>query len=260
MSAPSSAPAELGLERWAGIDLDSLDAALQLRRRFESKFVVDLERLPKALGALGSDLRVLEVAGRRSTAYTNIYFDTAGLRSYSDHLKGRRRRFKVRTRRYGEAAGWLLELKCKGRLGETIKHRWSHPGAAPDVLGQAAEALLRSALDEEYGFALPHGLAPVLTTRFERVTLVDLAAAERITIDLGLGITAGQRRIDFGAGHAVLETKSPRPGGVAAAALVSSGLRADAVSKYCIGIAGLHGDVRGNPWLPVLRRMRAVGL
>ena len=259
MSAASDVTAQhLGIEELPSVDLPALLAVAELQRRFDHKYVVPVHRLAELIASLASELQVLEVAGRRSTAYTSVYFDTPELRTYRDHLKQRRRRFKIRTRHYGEPAAAMLEVKCKTGRGETIKYRWAHPGTTPEHLGPTGRHLVGQALRTEYGFDLPDGLDRVATTRFDRVTLLDLRAAERITIDLGLTFDANDRRIQLGVGHAVVETKSARRRGPATAAMASLGLRPDRVSKYCLGIAAAHDRVRGNPWLPVLRRLDPV--
>ena len=238
------------------VDLEQLQQLADLQQRYDRKFVVGIALLPRLLEALGP-VRVLEVDGRRSTAYTSIYFDTPDLRTYRDHLQRRRRRFKLRTRHYGDPAAAMLEVKCKGLRGQTIKHRIEHPGPTPSELGDEAERFIAGVLEREYNQELPGELAPIAESRFERITLVDVEAHERVTIDLGLQVSANGRAVQLGKGHAVVETKSPSRAGNAARSFMEFGLRPDRVSKYCVGIAASHDDVRGNPWMPVLRRLDA---
>lgn len=256
MSATASAPSGLeGLDALQGVDLATVVGATDLQRRFDRKYVIESSALPRLLGGLRRDIRVLEIEGRRSSSYTSVYFDTPELRTYHDHLKRRRRRFKIRTRHYGDPAQTLIEVKCKGARGQSVKHRWPHPGAAVDRLGPEAERLISAALGAEYGFDLPCALAAVATIEFERVTLVDLVAAERVTIDFGLSVEANGHRRLLGARHAVVETKTSGRRGAATGALTALGIRPDRISKYCVAIAASHEHVRGNPWLPVLRRL-----
>lgn len=245
-----------GLDALQPVDLRALGGSADLQRRFDHKYIVEVGLLPQLVAGLGRDLRVLEIEGRRSTAYTNVYFDTGELQTYRDHVQRRRLRYKIRTRHYGDPARAMLEVKCKGSRGQTVKHRWPHPAGAPDQLGQEAAQLISRALDEQYGLAMPGGLAPTATTRYERVTLVNLEAAERITIDLGLSVVVDGRSFHLGAGHAVVETKAARWRGSTTAALTALRLRPEPMSKYCVGIAASHEAIRGNLWLPALRRMR----
>ena len=250
------AVAALELEALPSVDLTQLFALADLQKRFDRKFVVEIELLPELLASLGA-VRVLEVDGRRSTSYTSTYFDTPDLLTYRDHLQRRRRRFKIRTRHYGDPDRAMLEVKCKGFRGQTIKHRVEHPGPTPFELGPDAERFVAQVLASEYGHELPRGLSPIAVSRFERITLADLDASERVTIDLGLQVEANGRLVELGRDHAVVETKSPQRSGSAARSLRQLGLRPDRVSKYCVGIAASHDEIRGNPWMPVLRRLDA---
>ena len=248
--------AELDLGTFASVGLEELLGLADLQQRYDRKFVVEVALLPQLLAALGP-VHVLEVDGRRSTAYTSIYFDTPDLRTYRDHLQRRRRRFKIRTRHYGDPVAAMLEVKCKGLRGQTVKHRCEHPGPGPSELGEEAERFIAEVLAREYDQQPPGELAPIAESRFERITLVDVDAHERITIDLDLAVHANGRELRLGAAHAVVETKSPVRSGSAARSLMQLGLRPERVSKYCVGIAASHDHVRGNPWMPVLRRLDA---
>lgn len=245
----------LDLDEMPTVDLQQLTQAADLQRRFDAKYLVPLERLPELLTGLGHDLRVLEVDGRRSTDYTSVYFDTANLRSYHDHLKRRRRRFKVRTRHYGDEAGTMLEVKCKGRQERTVKHRWPHTGPSPSSLGAEAEQRVAQTLWDQYGFHLPEALEPTAITRFERFTLVDIEAVERITVDLGLVIEANGRQVQLGDNQAIVEVKAALRRGRATRAIGELGLRPRSMSKYCVGLMAVDERVRGNPWIPTLRRL-----
>lgn len=241
------------LEGLPTVDLTGIQAVADLQRRFDRKYLVARARIDELLDALPDDTRILSVAGHRATDYTSVYFDTDDRRTYRDHAKGRRRRFKVRTRHYGDPAAAMLEVKCKGRRGQTIKHRWPHPVANPTALDRTAVDLVEAALLEQYGFGVPSGLTPSATIRFQRITLLLPAARERVTIDLDLTVTSGGRQVRLGGDHAVVETKEPVRRGHATAALTELGLRAERVSKYCVGVTATHPGVRGNAWRPALR-------
>ena len=285
----------------APIGLDELGDS-ELLTRFDRKHLVDVAALPALLAGLDGDrFRVLEVAGRRIVGYRNRYFDTGDLVSYHDHRQGRRRRFKIRTRHYGDPAATMLELKLKGGRGETVKRRRERPvepgaghTAAPPVAGAgdpdpaAVEATpvgpdhldvddldwLAGELEAAYGLALPGPLAPVLDNGFARVTLVDPAGGERLTIDRALtvqvhravragevdgGVVAAATPLALGRRFAIVEVKSAREQGEVARAVAALGTPPVALSKYCLGVvaAGLGG--RGNPWRPALRRLQPQG-
>jgi hypothetical protein len=235
------------------IGLADLVASADLQRRFDAKYLVEVAQLPALIEALGPRMRALEVDGARSAPYHTVYFDTPDLLTYRDHLQRRRRRFKVRTRHYGDPAGAMLEVKLKGPAARTLKYRLPHPGPSIDELGPDALAFVEGILAGEYGWHAPEGLAPTLVTRFDRTTLADLDVTERVTIDRNLRVEVDGHEVLLGGAHAVLEVKAPTPRGHATAALLELGRRPRSLSKYCLAVVALRPEVRGNPWLPTLR-------
>lgn len=244
----------LPVDGLATITLPELAASAALTRRHDAKYVVSRAQLPALIAAVGTRMRVLDVDGRRCSAYLSVYFDTPDLRTYRDHVMGRRRRFKLRTRHYGDPSATMLELKLKSGSGQTLKFRWPHDDA-PEVLGATGYERAAATLEAEYGMALPGGLEPVISTAYRRTTLVDVDAGERVTIDEDLTIRSHEREIRLGADVAVVEAKAVGIRGTGVRALGELGLRPDQISKYCVAIAASYEDVRGNPWLPVLRQM-----
>jgi hypothetical protein len=256
VTAPHPGPAELDLSALPPIDLLGVEEVAALQRRFDAKYRVPLEVLPRLVERFHQRMQVLEVEGRRATGYRSVYFDTPSLRCYRDHLQGRRRRFKIRIRRYeGAARTTMLELKLKGARGRTEKLRWCHPSAAPASLDAAALDRVDTALLERYDLPVPAELAPVATTRFVRATLVDPAREERVTIDTGFEVDIAGRRIQLGGRYAIVETKTPSPRGDADEMLRDLGLRPGRLSKYCVAIAASAYEVPRNPWLSTLRSL-----
>jgi hypothetical protein len=237
------------------IGLADLVASADLQRRFDAKYLVEVAQLPALVEALGPRIRALEVDGARSAPYHTVYFDTPDLLTYRDHLQRRRRRYKVRTRHYGDPDGAMLEVKLKGPAARTLKYRLPHPGPSIDELGPNALAFVEGILAGEYGWHAPEGLAPTLVTRFDRTTLADLDATERVTIDRNLRVEIDGHEVLLGGAHAVLEVKAPTPRGQATAALLELGRRPRSLSKYCLAVVALRPEVRGNPWLPTLRSL-----
>ncbi|MGY6502563.1 MAG: VTC domain-containing protein [Acidimicrobiales bacterium] len=257
VGGPRDAPMADVADR-AGVGLDELDAAASLRTRYDHKFVMSGPDLTDLLGSLGPEWVVLDVDGSRSTRYVTTYFDSPGLHCYRQHLQGRRRRFKVRTRRYGPEGDLVLEAKLKGVGGRTVKHRWPHDGAL-DALDVAAVRRIDDVLRRSYGVVTPPQLVPTVSTEFDRITLAHLDAHERITVDLSLRVIGDESTVEFAPDVAIVETKSTDIRGLGFAAVLAGGTRPSSMSKYCVGVTALRGDVRGNPWLPALRQLRARG-
>ena len=102
---------------------------------------------------------------------------------YHLHHNRRLTRQKIRTRTYVETGVTYLEVKNKSNKGRTHKRRMAldrslFAAAATDTA--AADFLRREA---RYA---PEALSPSLATRFVRVTLVNHAMTERLTIDFDL--------------------------------------------------------------------------
>ena len=94
----------------------------------------------------------------------------------------------------------------------------------------------------------------MLTTRYDRITVVDLDDVARITIDVGLrcisstGVTTG---LDDAF---VVETKSAGPPSAADRELWAEGIRPSRISKFGTGMAALHPSLPSNKWHQTLNR------
>lgn len=242
------------------VDLATVEAAASLTRRFDDKFLVDVDTLDEVVVGLGGGWSVLEVDTARATRYSSTYFDTADLLTYRHHLQGRRRRYKVRTRRYGDSGPHMVEVKLKGSAGRTEKARWERDARLPEHLTADELDRVHAVLADTYGWPPPDALEPSLTTNFTRSTLVEVRQGQRITIDTGLvveGRAGGAVRFD--SGLAVVEVKGARRASDAFRLMMRLGHRPMPVSKYCLGVVSLHPGIRGNPWRPTLRRLGVRG-
>lgn len=224
------------------------DAALQTR--VDHKYLVPDAVLGQLVASLGGQLRVLDIGGRRAFDYESVYFDTASLRLYRDHVQGRRVRHKVRTRCYVDSELTMLEVKAKGGRGETIKHRlpWQpedleriHGGGVDFV---AAHLGTRVCVDD---------LEPVLRSCYRRTTLVDQGSSLRLTCDVELRYMGFGRVVAVPGGRVLVETKSRTGRSEADRLLHRYGVRDLSVSKYCAGVALLR-DLPANRWHRAVHR------
>ena len=255
----------------AGVDLAAVTAAADLQTRVDRKYLLTTGDFAALAPALTAHATVLEIGGRRAFAYESVYFDTPDLLTYRQHLQGRRRRYKIRTRTYADAGDCLLEVKCAGARDSTVKHRAPYPAAARGLLTATGRSFVARALAASYGLPAPAGLAPVLTTAYRRVTFADPAAGLRVTCDTDLAVipTAGA-----GGGGAtpgwtlraapdlvIVEVKAAHPGSPAERVLRRHRVRPIGMSKYCAAVAALraHGwgpPLATNPWHRAARRLR----
>jgi hypothetical protein len=235
-------PAELsGLDAFRPISLAELEATAEMLTRVDRKYLVPWAVAEQLLTALAPTHRVLEIAGRRAFTYRSVYLDSPSLGAFRAHMQQRRRRYKCRTRHYVDADLHMFEVKLKGLRGITVKHRLAIGGAEPtdEALSFAAERV-----QEAYG-CRPQDLCECLSTEYRRVTLA--GADSRVTLDFELrfGDDAG-RSAALRDGYVIVESKTARGPGAADLTLKRMGVRPVECSKYCVGVALLRDDVRGN--------------
>jgi hypothetical protein len=238
------------------ISLPELDSHAALQMRVDRKYIVNYETLERLLAQLGDDYLALEIDGERLQQYDSVYFDTPALHGYRHHLQGRRKRFKCRTRLYGEMA-CFFDLKLKGRRGETVKHRLPLSPFAHGSVTSDAAAFLKRELLKEYGHAAPTRLLPMLHTSFARLALTHVRLEERLTLDFGLvlGRAGGGERYRMLPDHVLIEAKSANGRGTVDRLLPQLGARPLSMcSKYCLGVALSQPGLPTNPYRPLLRR------
>jgi hypothetical protein len=232
------------------ISLDELNARAALLTRVDRKYIVDRWTLDAFAELIARDFLILEIETRRVFTYETVYFDSAELEAYHAHVQGRRRRYKVRSRRYVDSDRHVFEVKLKGLRGATVKHQLAIAPGDYGALTEDAERFADEVLTDAYGRGLPDRLQPALAMTYRRITLAARDDAERVTCDFGL--TFGSAAL--APGRVIVETKSERGRGAADRALRRLGARPINCSKYCAGIGLTREGVRVNPWLGVLRR------
>jgi hypothetical protein len=235
------------------VSLTEVLARASLQTRVDRKYLVPVDRFAELAAGLPGTWAVLEIDRRRGFAYESVYFDTPDLLTYRQHLQGRRRRYKVRTRAYLDSGDCTIEVKLKGRRDQTVKARLPYPMADRARLTPPARAFLADQLQAVYGQPAPE-LAAQVTTAYQRTTLVDLRHGTRLTCDVDLLCRGGGSVATGLSYHVLVETKSPGPPSGADTAVRHLGLRPLQLSKYCIAVALLHPGIRANPWHRTLRR------
>ena len=232
----------------AGVDavtLAEVNARASLERRVDRKYILGWDDVAALVEALQDTHVVLEIDGNRTFGYVTEYYDSPSFGSYRAHVQRRRRRFKARVREYSDTGYRRLEVKLKGRRGETVKRWTAEPG---DVVAFARETIAREYRQEV------SDLARTLEISYRRVTLVARDSAQRITIDYDLRFTdASGREAELLSEFTIVEIKSASLKGAAEKVLRRLGGRPVSVSKYIAGIALLSGRVP-NDLRPLDRR------
>ncbi|MDU0292941.1 polyphosphate polymerase domain-containing protein [Saccharothrix longispora] len=249
----TTTPLARTLARLAPVGLAELIDRAALQTRVDRKYLVPVDALPRLLGGLPADTRVLDVDGARTFHYESVYFDTPLLTSFHCAAYRRRRRFKVRTRTYLDSAQCWLEVKISGARGSVTKHRLPyHPRDCGTV--HPGRAFIDEALDREsLGSTTDSPFDAVLITDYRRATLLLPDDVGRVTIDTGL-TWRDEHSVLRLPGLAVVETKSPSAATPVDRVLWQSGLRPVRISKYATGLAALRHDLPDAPWRRTLRR------
>jgi hypothetical protein len=240
-----------GATRLDPISLDEVLAIADLQSRVDRKYLVTPDEFARFLRACGARLRVLEIDGRRDFRYESVYFDTPDHTAYHQAASGRRSKFKVRTRTYVDSDACMLEVKTEGGRGHTIKERMPYQLTHRERLTPHAETFVAEHVPP-YGAS--RSLAPVLRTRYSRMTLVDPVEATRVTCDARLECAApggAKAAMDT---HVLVEVKSLGGATAADRVLWSIGRRPVPISKYCVGLAMVRPHLPANRWNRTLRR------
>lgn len=239
------------------ITLEEMDS-VKLMNRIDTKYVTTEACLEEILGdAAGHGYRVLVTEESRISPYDSIYYDTPALKMFTDHHNRRLTRQKVRTRAYLNSRDAFLEIKRKNNKRRTKKKRMpipfrelndfcSDPAAAQFLEGHSAYTV--------------DVISPVLETLFRRITLVNRAMTERLTIDTRLcfknfrtGSEASLRDaviIELKQdGHAASEMKD---------ILLGHRVKPLRVSKYCIGVTLTDPSAKHNRFKRKVRTIEKI--
>ena len=167
--------------------MDSISLAemssVKLMNRVDSKFPTNMETLLRMAPLWGRHFYVQENEGHRIAKYQSLYFDTPDAITYTMHHDRRLRRQKIRQRIYVDSHIAFLEIKNKKNTGRTKKKRISIP---LEQWGDIYSAQESADFIRERVWVTDRPLLPRLENAFHRVTLVNKAKTERITIDFGI--------------------------------------------------------------------------
>ena len=232
------------IHSFAPISLEQM-AGVKLMNRTDTKFVTTTSRLYQLLQMARGDYYIQEIDGERNLEYDTTYFDTRGYDMYLQHQWNHTNRQKIRFRTYCISGLQFMEVKTKNNHGRTKKKRIEVSDM--DVMESEKRQFLSQHL--HYG---ADTLQPALRNHFRRLTLVNRAKTERLTIDSALtfhNLQSG-RQMDM-ADLVIIELK--RDGLIYSPVLdMLRRLRIHphGFSKYCMGSA------LTNPALPVNRFKR----
>jgi hypothetical protein len=254
-SSDTMGPEEL-LAGFVAVSLDELDAKAALQRRVDNKYLLSWAQLAHFFDGLRGDHQALEIDGRRWFAYESIYFDTALLRCFRDHVEDRVPRFKLRSRLYADSGKCNFEVKVKRDGDQTDKQQIEIDPDARDRIDPEIARFVGRALRGVPDPPSPDDIAPTLTTSFCRCTLAAANGSERVTCDHSLELRSRSGASAHLRGElVVVETKTEDGQGRCDRLVERAGVEPVSVSKYRVGVGLLIAE---DPDPPLADRLHDV--
>lgn len=238
-------------------------SGIRLMNRTDTKFVTTTDRLRDLLVLAQSEYRIQEVNATRNIPYYTLYFDTESFDMYCEHSHGHTNRQKVRIRSYVNSNLNFLEIKTKDNHGRTKKKRVTMQHFTPSAPNRKGFCRCNDEETEYFNFLAqrlkydPKRLMPAIENNFQRITLVNNAKTERLTIDTALQFknisTERECRLS---NIAIIELKrdglEPSP---ISSMLNKLRIKPNGFSKYCMGSAMTNYEL---PLHKFKARLRAI--
>lgn len=237
------------------ISLDEM-SAIRLMNRMDTKFLTNVPTLKLLLESAKDSYFSQENNGHRIAPYATTYFDTPdGHEMFRTHHCGRMPRTKIRVRSYLDSDQTFLEVKRKNNHGKTKKKRVAVGSLESVIQHREGEAFLT----ERSGYTWDD-LIPTLSNRFRRITLVNKAKTERLTIDFDLHFHNQEtgRHAEM-TDVVIIELK--RDGRVPSPIIPlirDLRIKPSGFSKYCIGTVLTHPELPKNRFKKRLVRIGKV--
>lgn len=222
---------------------------VKLMDRTDTKFTFHRNQLNEILTQAQPYYKALEIEGNRVSQYHTLYYDTNELDLYLKHHSGKLNRYKIRHRTYVDSSLGFLEVKFKNNKGRTIKERIKKK-QVPSTWDADSETFLNDKLPFD-----PKNLYPVVWVNYKRLTLVNKATAERLTIDLDLEFKKGEETINL-TNLVIAEVKQEKKNSSPFLKIMKEHhIREGSISKYCMAISFTYPDVKKNNFKQKLRNL-----
>jgi hypothetical protein len=234
------------------ISLEEMDH-VKLLDRIDTKYVIHQEDLPRFLQAVVNDYRLLVIDNQLIHPYETLYFDTPEFFLYQMHHNGRRTRYKLRFRKYVSSGLTFFEIKSKNNKARTIKKRMV-VDSIPQRLDDSLNQFISKHTPGIYSQYLP-----ALQVYFDRMTLVNIRANERLTIDLNLryiveGIEKKMQNL------VIVEVKQDKNVLSPFRQLMKSEHQPhNFLSKYCMGIVSMNKGLKMNRFKQKMKSLTKLG-
>lgn len=229
-------------------------SAVRLMKRTDCKYLTNLPTLMRLLELTRNSYFIQEHEGTRISPYATTYWDDANYTFYHTHQAGHRPRVKIRVRTYVCSQCSFLEIKTKDNHGKTRKQRVQVPSVEAVVNNHVGNDFLQQHL----GLSLDN-IAPTVSNRFERITLVNRNKTERLTIDFDIRfINCETHAEQLMENIVIIELK--REGHAASPILRKLRIKPAGFSKYCVGATVTTPNLRVNRFKKRLISIHKVAL
>ena len=243
------------LQKLPPITLEEM-SGIRLMNRTDCKYVTNVVTLMELLKLAEGSYYAQDLSGSRISGYATTYWDTPqGHEMFRCHQCGHKPRTKVRARTYLDTQHSFLEVKKKNNHGKTSKKRVAVPSIQAVIDERAGEDFLK----ERTGYTFDD-LIPTLSNRFYRITLVNSAKTERLTIDFDLHFFNNENGVEKAMDDIVI-IELKRDGRVASPIvplLRQLRVKPSGFSKYCIGSAVTNTALRQNRFKKRLVKIRKI--
>lgn len=219
-------------------------SGIRLMNRMDQKYLTNIDTLKTLLRLAEGSYYSQEIEGERVSPYATTYWDT--LQTYAlfrQHETGRKPRQKVRVRTYLSSDVSFLEVKKKDNHGKTAKLRIK----VPSLQAVIDEHVGADFVKQQTGLGLVD-MVPAVGNRFNRITLVNFAKTERLTIDFNIQFYNYQTH-ERAAIDSIVVIELKRDGRCPSPILPllrQLRIKPAGFSKYCIGASVTDSHLRIN--------------
>lgn len=231
-------------------------SSIRLMNRLDTKYVTSKNKLIELLNLAKEKYYVQQINDDRISPYQTTYLDTNDHKFYLMHHNARAKRVKVRVRTYLSSGDLtFLEVKNKDNHTRTKKKRIRVPSLEQYATTTGTSELVK----RKTGIELQM-LHPVVQNHFERITLVNFAKTERLTIDFNVRFHNFETGNECETGEIVI-IELKRDGNIfspVTSLLRHLRIRPTGFSKCCIGMAMTDRSLKQNNFKQKLKQLEKI--
>ena len=239
------------LQQLPPITLEEM-SAVKLMNRTDTKYLLNQDVLYRLARHWQGHFYVQVVDNKLISDYKTLYFDTPNALMFTIHHNKKLHRQKVRQRYYVNSDITFCEIKTKHNTGKTKKKRILIPN---DCWGDLYHNQEMADFIRNKVWVTEETLIPRIQNTFQRITLVDTAKTERVTIDFNIHFHNLVTLCDADVSNLVIvEVKQD---GLAhsffSQLLRNEHVLSKSISKYCLGMLLTQPNIKYNRFKSKIR-------